>query len=158
MYVAYEKSSANKGVFYLPAIGGMMSDRPVLRKKGNVISVGDNREIYEGAHADELYADILSALASGKTRLFDIPPYIAKKDAEAAAVAAAAAAAEEATAETETETETEAPPAEAAAAATEAESAEAESAEAESSGNARGRGRRRSTQTKAPEDPEGSDA
>ena len=81
MYLAYETSPTIKGTYYLPAIGGMMSDRPVLRLKGDRITVGDNRLVYEGEYADELYEDILAALERGSQNTFSIPEWIAEKEA-----------------------------------------------------------------------------
>lgn len=97
MYLAYETSPTNKGTYHLPSIGGMMSDRPVLRQKGDRITVGDNRVVYEGESADKLYADILAALERGTQNLFNIPAYIAKKESAEAKKAEppAEAAAEE---------------------------------------------------------------
>ena len=137
MYIAYEISTVHKGMYFLPAIGGMMSDRPVLRQKGNIISVGDNRGVYEGEHADELYAAILAALKAGEQRVFDIPAYIAER--EQAAAAEAAEAAEAASAEAEETPE-----------AAQAESGEAEAAaaaEAESATPTKATNGRRRTRT-----------
>ena len=91
MYIAYETSPTNRGTYYLPAIGGTMSDRPVLRQKGDILTIGDNREVYSGEYADELYTDILAALERGSQTVFDIPAYIAKKEAAEGKKAAAAA-------------------------------------------------------------------
>ena len=112
MYIAYETSPMNKGTYYLPAIGGTMSDRPVLRQKGNRITIGDNREVYEGEHADDLYVDILAALARGSQTVFDIPAYIAKKEAAAAKQEATEAKKAEQEAEAAAEATAEKPPAE----------------------------------------------
>lgn len=117
MYLAYETSPTSKGTYFLPAIGGTMSDRPVLRLKGNRITVGDNREVYEGEYADELYEDILAALAGGTQNTFSIPEWVAKKETAKAKAAAAeakkAAAAEAKKAEQATEAAAEEPPTEA---------------------------------------------
>ena len=116
MYLAYETSPTSKGTYFLPAIGGTMSDRPVLRLKGNRITVGDNRDVYEGEYADELYEDILDALARGTQNTFSIPEWVAKKEAAEAKAAAAetkkAATAEAKKAEQTTEASAEESPTE----------------------------------------------